>query len=206
MCNQELRFESAVSRFTAVIVLVVLTLLPISAQAQSQDPDVRRFLAWGLASQLSLAALGYGRGADQAIVNQMIDQVRPAAAELGLEIPPLPPKEGNSVRDTAAVLHYLLSAVGDGMGGKLSRNFPSDYSLLFEVALKSNILILMYMPNDDTSLAIAGVIRDRAPRAGIPYNMWRPVVNAVESGAPQSEVTAAVRAMHKDVSAYLYPN
>src|SRR5690606_2050263 len=86
------RYAPGVSRLLVLTAVAIsVAIMPAVAPAQPDDAGAERFLVWELGSRLSLAALGYGRGADQDAVNRMIDQVRPAAAHFGMEIPPLPP-------------------------------------------------------------------------------------------------------------------
>ena len=79
--------------------------------------------------------------------------------------------------------------------------FLIDTGLLFEVSVKSNLLILLYEPGDDQG--IGGVIQARCYEIGLPNNLWLDVVNAVNGKASKDEVKNSVFKMHDDVAAYL---
>jgi len=182
---------------------IILMAASTASLAQSGSDKSVQFIAWTLGSRISLAALGYAEGASQDVVNNMIDSVRPAAQIFGSDIPPLPTKTGRWAEDSAAVLHYLLDTVGETFGSRIKAQYPGKPVLLFEIAIKSNILLLMYGPGDSTSTAIVDVIRDRAPGAGVPQELWWPVVSRVEEGASYEQVKEAVVQMHRGISRHL---
>ncbi len=72
---------------------------------------------------------------------------------------------------------------------------------LYEVSIKSNLLLLLYEPGDDQG--IGGVIQSRMSEAGMPENLWMGVVTAINNKAPQGELKQAVFKMHDEVAAYL---
>lgn len=171
-----------------------------------EDPSrATRYLAWELGSKVSLAALGYGQGASADAVDRIVARVRPVAEFFGATVPAFPPRTGEKAHDAAGILYYLLNTLIDSVGYRIEAKYPNDHALLFQIAMKSNILLLMYSPDDDTGRTIATVIRDQAARAGIPYNVWRPVVTAIEQGLPFSDVKAAVITMHEQMTEFLGP-
>lgn len=183
----------------AIAMVLMSVAAPLPDAVQREPSNTTRFLAWELGSRLSLAAIGYNEGASLETVKSMIKDVRPVAKFFGAEIPSLPTKTGQFSKDSAEILNYILNTVGDNIGSKIASLYPNDHLCLFEVALKSNILLLIYGPGDDISKAIANVIRERAPSAKIPLHIWRSVVNKIESQASYEEVKEAVVRMHEEV-------
>ena len=65
---------------------------------------------------------------------------------------------------------------------------------MFEVALKSNILLLLYTPESTAGNSIAAAISQAAPQAKLPAEFWQPLVDALDKRqAPQADVRAAVK-------------
>lgn len=200
------RYRNKWSGWTIVAIILVGAFSGAGVSAQQESDDATNFVAWVLGSKLSLAALGHAEGASAEVVNGILAGIEPAAEFFGTNIPPLPAKTGRSAEDRAAVLYYLLNSASDTIVEAISREYPNEPALLFEIALKSNLLLMLYAPADDISATIADLIRDRAPAAGIPQQYWRPVVNSVEAGASFEEVKADVVAMHENIAMYLSPN
>ena len=168
--------------------------------AAESSPNTTRFLSWMLGSRVSLAALAYSQGAPEQLAKEMLAQVQPAAEALGTWIPPFPARTGDSARDTAAILRYLLD---NPMIKELNLRYPADHVALFEVSVKSNLLQLIYVPGDDLGVSLATAVSQRSATARLPEALWNPVVNAVSQRASSAIVTAAVRSMHSDVASYL---
>ena len=83
----------------------------------------------------------------------------------------------------------------------MAEKFGIAAGTLYEVSIKSNLLLLLYEPGDDQG--IAGVIQSRMTEVGLPENLWMGVVNAINNKAPQGDVKDAIFKMHDDVAAYL---
>ena len=59
---------------------------------------------------------------------------------------------------------------------KIAEQFGKN-ACVFEISVKSNLLILLYEPGSDQG--IGGVIQSRCNEIGLPNNLWLDVVNAV---------------------------
>ena len=99
------------------------------------------------------------------------------------------------------MIHYLIAGDGAALGNEIGQKFGTPAGTLFEVSVKSNLLILLYQPGEDQG--IGGVIQSRMSEIGLPENLWIGVVTAVNSKAPEADVKDAVFKMHDDVAAYL---
>lgn len=176
-----------------------LLLLPTSARAGSDD--LAKAAAWRLGDQLSLAALLYAQGGHADRVEQLLSATKTLAEAMQIEIKPFPPRAAISTETYADLIHYLIKGNGAETGREISEKFGNDTGRLYEVSIKSNLLLLLYEPGDDQG--IGAVIQSRMSEIGLPENLWIGVVNAVNSKASPSDVKDAVFKMHDDVAAYL---
>ena len=180
---------------------------PVSATADVSKPAVAinsRRAAWLLGSRLSLAALANDRGIAAKSVPIWMDDARTAAKLLGTSVADLPEPAAASDTTLASrqVIDYLV-ANGQRIGPELSKQYGAEQSALFEIALKSNILLLLYSPDTSAGGSVAAAISQVAPKAKLPAELWQPLVDVLNKKATQSEVRAAVRKMHVDVDQYL---
>jgi hypothetical protein len=153
---------------------------------------------------LSLAALAHDRGLAPSDVPTWFAEARSAAESLQTSVAELPQLPATSGSSTASreIVGYLLD-----QGRKVSRDLAAhngpDHDALFEVAMKSNLLLVLYKPDSPAVEHIATAIRNVAPRAGLPPELWQPLLDTLASGATPADVRAAVRQLHADVDAYL---
>ena len=115
----------------------------------------------------------------------------------------LPPKTGNKAEDGAAIVSYLLNEAGKPIIQKIKEKHGSEHGQLFEMSLKSNLLLMLYGPGEEEAKAIGRVIKRNGARLNLPQNLWQPVVDKVEAGAPFAEVKDAVFKMQRDVGQYV---
>jgi hypothetical protein len=162
-----------------------------------------RLAAWRLGSRLSLAALANDRGVTTNVTT-WLEEARSAAKSLDTSVTDLP-APANAAESSAAspqVLNYL-SVEGRRIGRDLSAAYGANHAALFEVALKSNLLILLYSPRSTTVEAISAAIRRAAPQAGLPTELWQPLVDLLGKDSSINDVRTAERKLHSDVEQYL---
>jgi hypothetical protein len=159
---------------------------------------------WILGSRLSLAALAHDRGMAANSVPTWLDEAHSACKVLGTSVPelPEPAAAGDTAPASRQVIDYLL-AQGQRIGRDLSQRYGPEQASLFEVALKSNILLLLYSPGSNAANSISAAISRAAPKAGLPAELWQPVVDRVNKQSSVDDVRTAVRQMHNDVDQYL---
>jgi hypothetical protein len=180
---------------------------PVSATVdvapRTVSPKIRHAV-WILGSRLSLAALAHDRGMAANSIPTWLDEAHSACKVLGTSVPELP--EPAAPSDTALasrqVIDYLL-VQGQRIGRDLSQRYGPEQASLFEVALKSNILLLLYSPGSNAATSISAAISRAAPKAGLPAELWQPVVDRVNKQSSLDDVRASVRQMHNDVDQYL---
>lgn len=174
---------------------------------QSADSTARtRRMAWLLGSKLSLSALAYDRGAPAESVAEWFSQARTLALSLGTSITDLPPRP-NAITGPVGgqTLDYLFQ-LGQSVGRDLAQLQGPDHAALFEVALKSNVLLVLYEPGDSLVDAVATAIKSAGMRAKLPATIWQPLIDKIDSDAPDIEVQQAVFALHEAVDTYLGPS
>ncbi len=161
--------------------------------------------AWLLGDNLSLAALLYNQGAAAETVDRYLAKGKAIADIFGIQIKPFPAKSANSSEATADLIPYLIQGDGAPVGVALARKYDDEDGTLFEVAVKSNLLILLYGPGDSLGQSIASLIRTRLGSIHLPDRLWSGVVTLVENKRPPDEVKDAVFKMHKDIANFYIP-
>jgi hypothetical protein len=173
-----------------------------TAPPAARRPSTRR-IAWLLGSKWSLAALARDHGAPSDEVEKWFDQSRSLARALGVSLPTLPaPAEsdsGQTAEDTS--LNYLFDA-GQQVGRELARRYGPDHAALVELAVKSNILLAIYQPGMSTTEAVSAIAR-AGGQAGLPDQLYQPLLDALTKGAPPTDVSQAVFRLHDAVDQYL---
>ncbi len=187
-------------RFVSALAVAAALVLGM-ASTQAEESTVAKAAAWKIGDQLSLAGLLYSQGGEEENVKELLDSIKPLTDAIKIEIKPFPPRAETPVATYAAVIEYLIKGDGAEIGRQIGEQFGKNAGLLFEISVKSNLLILLYEPGDDQGLG--DLIQSRCNEVGLPNNLWLDVVNAVKGKAPKDEVKNAVFKMHDDVAAYL---
>jgi len=188
----------------SLVAAIVAALAATAVAAPAQTPArSTRERVWELGGKLSLAALGAANGAPAASVDRVFQSAKEIATSLGVDLPPLPERSLDKAKAQADVLGYLLRDAGAPIAEKLGSTYGADHAALFEVAVKSNLLLLLYSPGEQEGKTIADVIRRRAPDAKLPEQLWRDVPAKVAAGAYFDDVKTAVAKMQSDVRKFL---
>lgn len=185
--------------------LFVLTAILIGASigaAQAVQRSTKQ-QAWDLGHNLSLAALGHAEGGASAAVESLLAKAKGNGRTFGVTIPDLPAKTADKASNRAEALVYLLRKVGGPMGAILKRDFDEEHALLFEISLKSNLLLMLYLPGEKEPQTIANVIKTRGERIGLPESLTADLLRLVTANAEFDKVKASVFKMHADVAKYL---
>ena len=127
--------------------------------------------------------------------------MKPLAEAMEIEIKPFPARAATETETYADVIHSLIKGDGAKSGQQMAEKFGVAAGTLYEVSIKSNLLLLLYEPGDDQG--IGGVIQSRMSEVGLPENLWIGVVNAINNKAPQGELKDVIFKMHDVVAAYL---
>lgn len=198
----ELQAGSLSRRHLLTWLLAGMLLLVLGVPAtRAEMADLAKAAAWRLGDQLSLAGLLYAQGNQADKVEQLLTSLKPLAGAMEIEIKPFPPRAATATETYADIIHYLIKGDGAKTGQQLAEKFGIAAGTLYEVSIKSNLLLLLYEPGDDQG--IGGVIQSRMSEVGLPETLWIGVVNAINNNAAQGELKDAVFKMHDEVAAYL---
>ncbi len=181
--------------------LGIALLLLGASSTHAQESAVAKAAAWRIGDHLSLAGLLYAQGGEQENVDELIKSVEPLTGAMDVKIKPFPPRTASGPETYAEVIQYLIKGDGAEIGREIEKGFGKAAGTLFEIAVKTNLMILLYEPGNDQGMA--DVIRTRCTEIGLPNNLWFDLVNAVNSKASKEEVKDAVFRMHDNVAAYL---
>jgi hypothetical protein len=176
-----------------------------AAAGAAEGTNTTKGGAWLLGDNLSLAALLYNQGAAPENVTRLLGKAKTLADIFGVQIKPFPAKAAKASEATADLIHYLIKGDGASIGVALAKKYDDEHGILFEVAVKSNLLILLYGPGDDIGQSIAGVIKTRLESIHLPPGLWNEVVAAVADKRPTGDVKDAIFKMHKDIANFYIP-
>ena len=118
---------------------------PPSADDPAHSP---RRIAWLLGNKLSLSALANDRGGAVDETAKLFSQAETLAEMLDTSVSDLPPARPTASTDSNfdRSLQYLFSQ-GQPIGRTLATKYGDDHAALFELAVKSNILLALYRPH-----------------------------------------------------------
>jgi hypothetical protein len=161
--------------------------------------------SWRLGDNLSVAALLYAQDKDTP-VEKYLNKAKELAEALGVEIAAFPAKSPGSTSTLADVIHYLIKGDGGHIGAELGKKYGEEDGILFEVSVKSNLLLILYSPGEETGRSISEVIESRCKEIQLPSNLWTALVSAINGQKSEDVVRDAVFKMHNDVATYLSGN
>ena len=187
---------------TRTTVLAVLAALLLSAPCQAQT-DSTRAKVWELGGKLSLAAVAAANAMPKPTVDKVFASAKDIGVSLGVDVPPLPERKLDRTEAQADALGYLLRDAGAPIAGRLGSAYGPDHAALFEIAVKTNLLLMFYAPGEKESQTIAALVRKRAADARLPEEVWRDLPARIDARASYDVVKAAVQKLHGDVRRYL---
>lgn len=161
-------------------------------------PALTRRAAWLLGSKWSLAALARGRGAVNDNVNNWLEQAGKLALFLGTKLEPLPPPLSDREVSTRATVRHLF-AEGQRLGRDLAERHGPAHAALFELGVKSNLLLVLYEPGTPVAETLGRAIADARPLADSPAELWQPLLDAIAQGREPAAVRQLVLQLHDEV-------
>jgi hypothetical protein len=96
-----------------------------------------------------------------------------------------------------------LFVEGQRIGRELTNRYGADHAALFELAVKSNLLLVLYAPGSPTAESLAGAIAQARERAELPAELVRPLVVTTAERYGPSAVRQAVYKLHEEVDRHL---
>jgi hypothetical protein len=169
--------------------------------ARAEGSPVANAAAWRIGDHMSLAGLLYAQGGEEENVKELIASVTPLTEAMKIEIKPFPPRGLTQIETYAEVIQYLIKGDGAEIGRRIGKDFGKEAGTLYEIAVKSNLLILLYEPGSDQGFA--DVLQARCVEVGLPNTLWAGLVDQLRGNASKEAIKDAVFKMHDEVAAYL---
>ena len=154
-------------------------------------PTSREGQMYLLGQKLAQAAMVNGRAAPDLVARTFKAASTVADITLKTKLAPLPEPTGDSAKDGAAGLHYLLNGQGKELGEKIADEFGDASVAAYELALKVNMIPVLYIddPKDKMADGLADVFTRLATKAKLPDSAMGPMIAKLRARAPMSEVT-----------------
>ncbi len=157
--------------------------------------------AWELGNNLSRAALANAMSGDAGLTAAVFSSAEANAKNLKIRLPQLPARTGDKIEDHAAALNYLLNAAGMPIMKILYENSGAKHAALFELAFKTNILLMM--PDGKEAQAIVGVIDRRYQAAGLSADVFAGLKRLIENRASYDEIKKEIFDLQKVVPMFV---
>jgi hypothetical protein len=174
-----------------------------TAETPSQPSVSTQRAAWRLGSDLSIAALANERGIAADQIPKWVAETQEMARLLNVTVAPLPNRPAEVPATGAPNAVKYLAGQLTSIRGQLDTTYGIDHAALFDLALRSNLLLVYNAPGSAGVQQIAKSIADVAPRTNLPSSLWQPLLDALDNNAPEAGIRLAVRKLHADVDAHL---
>lgn len=164
-------------------------------------PTSREGQMYLLGQKLAQAAMVNGRAAPDVVARTFKAASTVADITLKTKLAPLPPVSGDKPKDTAAGMHYLLGGQGKELGQQISREFGDASAATYELAVKINMLPMLYIddPKDKMADTMVGVFERLATSAKLPDSALGPIIAKMKARAPMNEVTDMALDLNKSL-------
>ncbi len=174
-----------------------------SAYGSHSDIFTRR-AAWLLGSKLSLASLASGQGVSEEERHAWFDQAKILADKLETTLDAMPVATDSLTASglSDATMEYLFP-LGRRIGKHLAGQFGADHAALFEVAFKTNMLLVLYHPDASVVDAVAAALTSAGPRSKLPSHLWQPLLEVLAQRPAEEVMKKAIFRLHEEVDAYL---
>ncbi len=159
--------------------------------------------AWDLGTKLSQATFSNSLLNDPALTRRTFTEAKTNAKNLGIVLPDLPSKTQDKVEDNAEALYYLINTTGKPIIGILTEDFGAEHAALFEISLKTNILLLLYEPDSEETAAIVNVIKNRRTTANLPENTFSELIVLIEHRSNFDRIKDEIFLLQKIVSKFV---
>ena len=135
-------FATRRTAITRLLAGALMLLLGIPA-SRAETADLVKAASWQLGDQISLAGMLYAQGGQDDNVEQLLTSIKPLAEAMQIEIKPFPPRGATPTDTYASIIQYLIKGDGAELGQEIAGKFGNDAGTLYEVAIKSNLLLLL---------------------------------------------------------------
>ena len=199
--NVSQTLEPSILRDTAAVDLVVPQ--PLDASSYLSPSNTRR-AAWLLGGKLSLAVLASELGGDVEDKDAVFEEAQQLAELLSAAPLNLSLSETGSIdNDRPDEILRSLLPLGRQVGREIAKTHGRPQAALFEVAFKSNILLVLYEPDSPLVESVAKALQVGAEKAGLPERLWQPVIRKLAARPEPAEIDEAIFTLHRTVDEYL---
>jgi len=188
--------------FKIALTASLLAISAFSGSMHAQSPSTTMapptdVVAWVLGTKLGMAAVGSEAGASEKVVSDLMATANALADALGTQLPELPKRSGKSKSEFAAdVLHFMTKEV-DPVCQHLAKKYNKRHAEIFEIAMKSSALAIVYVPGNSEGLTVANVVEEQAKQCELPEKLWKPFVDSIRRRESyEIVVKAKMREMH----------
>jgi hypothetical protein len=164
-------------------------------------PTSREGQMYLLGQKLAQAAMVNGR-AEAGVVDRTFKAATTVAdITLQMKLEPLPATTGDKAKDGAAGMHYLLNGQGKELGQKISQDFGETSAATYELAVKVNMLPMLYIddPKDTMADTMVEVFTRLSTKAKLPDTALGPIIAKMKARAPMNEVTDMALDLNKSL-------
>ncbi len=168
-----------------------------------EGPLPAKLLAWDLGTNLGLATALYNARADASATINTTARVRVLAEMIGVDLPDFPEVSGSRAANQDALLRFAVKQAGSPCARVIRDRYGVGQMQLFEMGLKSNLLLLIYEPGKASAASIAKTIENSAAANGIPRELWGDLVDAIEAKASFADIKRHVLSMNRGVHGHL---
>ena len=97
---------------------------------------------------------------------------------------------------------YILREGGPAVLRQIETLYPK-YASLFELAIKSNLPLIIYVPGDELTASLIEGIEEAGKDSGIPSRLWVPLVTDMKRGVSYSDIKTRVLNLHESIQNWL---
>ncbi len=157
---------------------------------------------WKLSCEWSMAVALQAKGQTAQRFGKHLEAARQEAQLLGVALPELPDQAEESAQLEVG-LKYLLEDEGPQLAEQLNEKFGVEQAALAELAAKTHVLLLSYVPSSTRLEPVVAAIERSAANSGLPQSVWSELTDLLTRRASFQEVKAAIFRLHEEVTAHL---
>lgn len=180
---------------------LLLAAIALSTAVHAEPTNERKiqYLSWRMGRDLAEAALL--KALDRPYESQS-GRAQRIANTLKLTVPPMPEFTGAKPSKLADATFYCLNTAGKPLASQLSSEVDPGAAAMFELGLKSMLLVLLYSPGGSSGLATADAISRSSRQAGLPVEVLQPLLLAVKNGESSEQVARLAYDLESPVHAH----
>lgn len=158
--------------------------------------------AWRMSSEWSMAVALQAKGEGNARFGPHLGIAAQEATALGIALPELP-MHADDQDPLERNLAFLLDEAGPALVQELSQTQGNTQAALAELATKTHVLLLSYVPTSPRLDPVIDSIKQAAQNSGLPETVWGELIELLNQRAEFKQVKSAVFALHRRATGHL---